>query len=229
MHVAKGNFLSGKKVLITAGPTQEAIDPVRYLSNHSSGKTGYALAGCAAKAEASVYLVSGPVDLDAPENVEVISVRSACEMLEACEKLFDYVDIAIFTAAVCDYRVAEVACHKIKKNHNTQGEKAKGDSITLELVENPDIIATLAASKKSQVVVGFAAETENLIENAMEKLQRKNADFIVANLVGEGRLGFGTDTNEVFFVDNNDCEGQGVMHKDEIAFKILEKCLSCKI
>ena len=229
VHTASGNFLSGKSVLITAGPTQEAVDPVRYLSNHSSGKTGYALARCAAKAGASVYLVSGPVSLDVPEDVQVISVKSAREMLEACEKLFDHVDIAIFTAAVCDYRAKEVANHKIKKNLDVEGADCNDGTMLLELIENPDIIASLAARKKSQIVVGFAAETENLIENAMDKLKRKNADFIVANLVGEGRLGFGTDTNEVYFIDYNACEGQGVLRKDEIAFRILEKCVASAI
>lgn len=229
VHTASGNFLSGKSVLITAGPTQEAVDPVRYLSNHSSGKTGYALARCAAKAGASVYLVSGPVSLDVPEDVQVISVKSAREMLEACEKLFDHVDIAIFTAAVCDYRAKEVANHKIKKNPDVEGADCNDGTMLLELIENPDIIASLAARKKSQIVVGFAAETENLIENAMDKLQRKNADFIVANLVGEGRLGFGTDTNEVYFIDKKGINALGVMRKDEIALRILQRCVACDI
>lgn len=210
--------LAGKHVMITAGPTVEPIDPVRYISNHSSGKTGYALARAAAQRCAEVTLVSGPVALMAPEGVRTVQVSTACEMLEAAEAAFAEADLAIFTAAVADMRPATVADAKLKKG-------AEGvDLSAIELVENPDILATLGARKDGQVVVGFAAETNDVIANAQKKLVSKHADLIVANQVGHGKA-FGTDDNQVVFVDAQGIEELPLMPKDQLADAILDKAL----
>ena len=192
--------LEGKHVMITAGPTVEPIDPVRYISNRSSGKTGYAIARAARRRGAEVTLVSGPVSIPAPTDVRVVNVKTALEMLQACEEVFPSADIALFSAAVADMRPAHAADHKLKKG------AADADLGTIQLVENPDILATLGAKKMPhQVVVGFAAETDNVIANAQAKLVKKNADVIVANRVGEG-LAFGTDDNAVCFVDADEVD-----------------------
>ncbi len=181
---------AGKKLLITAGPTAEPIDPVRYITNRSSGKMGYALAEAAAARGADVLLVSGPVNLPAPQGVQVVRVNSAQQMFDAVTAEFDNRDMVIMAAAVADYRVAEVADHKIKKT-------ADNDEMTLRLVKNPDILATLGSRKKQQVLVGFAAETNNVEEYARIKLQKKNADMLVANDVSRADAGFDVDTNQV--------------------------------
>lgn len=210
--------LSGRHVMITAGPTVEPIDPVRYISNHSSGKTGYALARAAALRGADVTLVSGPVALAAPEGVHTVHVRTALEMRDAAAEAFDTADIAIFTAAVADMRPAHAADRKLKKGID-------GESLgSIELVENPDILAELAARKDCQVVVGFAAETNDVITNAEKKLRTKRADFVVANQVGEGKA-FGTDDNEVWFVDADDVEELPRMSKTRLADAVLDKAL----
>ena len=209
--------LNGKRVLITTGPTQEPIDPVRYISNPSSGKTGFALAEAAQERGASVVVVSGPVALEDPAKVEVVRVRTALEMFEAVDARFDGCDIAIFSAAVSDFRPAVCAKSKLKKG------SADEALATLELVENPDILATVAnRKKKGQVVVGFAAETEDVEENARRKLVSKNADFIVGNLAGNGRA-FGTDENEIILVDANKIESYGPASKRKLADCILDK------
>ncbi|MGJ8514923.1 bifunctional phosphopantothenoylcysteine decarboxylase/phosphopantothenate--cysteine ligase CoaBC [Carnimonas bestiolae] len=185
---ASHSGISGKKVVITAGPTREALDPVRYLSNYSSGKMGYALAAAAYAAGASVTLISGPVQLEPPRGVTVVNVTSAEQMLDAARSESSDADIFIAAAAVADFRPQQVAEHKIKKG---------GDSTaSLELVKNPDIVATIAGEYASLFCVGFAAETQSLLENASSKLTRKKLDMIVANQVGEG-LAFDQDSNAV--------------------------------
>ncbi|GGX97729.1 coenzyme A biosynthesis bifunctional protein CoaBC [Litchfieldella qijiaojingensis] len=182
---------SGLKIAITAGPTLEPIDPVRYLSNHSSGKMGYALASAAAERGADVTLISGPVNLDTPPGVTRIDVNSALEMSEAANRLAEHIDVFIGCAAVADYRVAQAAEHKLKK---TPGR----DELTLTLVKNPDIIAEIAARPPASgrpYVVGFAAETRDLETYARDKLTRKKLDMIVANDVSQDGVGFGSDHN----------------------------------
>lgn len=210
--------LDGRRVMVTAGPTVEPIDPVRYISNRSSGKTGYAIARAAALRGADVTLVSGPVSLPAPEGVRVVRVRTAHEMLEAAEGAFRDADIAVFAAAVADMRPRAVSDRKLKKSLD-------GDELgAIELVENPDILATLAARKDRQVVVGFAAETNDVVPNAEAKLAAKRADFVVANQVGEG-MAFGTDDNAVWFVDAEEVEELPRMPKSRLADEILDKAM----
>ena len=210
--------LDGRRVMVTAGPTVEPIDPVRYISNRSSGKTGYAIARAAALRGADVTLVSGPVSLPAPEGVRVVRVRTAHEMLEAAEEAFRDADIAVFAAAVADMRPRAVSDRKLKKGRD-------GDELgAIELVENPDILATLAARKDRQVVVGFAAETNDVVPNAEAKLAAKRADFVVANQVGEG-MAFGTDDNAVWFVDAEEVEELPRMPKSRLADEILNKAV----
>jgi phosphopantothenoylcysteine decarboxylase/phosphopantothenate--cysteine ligase len=179
--------LSGKTVLITAGPTREAIDPVRYISNRSSGKMGYALADAARQAGARVVLISGPVNIETPQDVERIDVESAKEMFAATHKRIDTVDIFIGAAAVADYQPAEERPGKIKKS---------ADELSIGLVRNPDILSSVARMHNGPFTVGFAAETENLREYALGKLEQKRLNMIVANLVGKGR-GFDADENSV--------------------------------
>jgi phosphopantothenoylcysteine decarboxylase/phosphopantothenate--cysteine ligase len=183
--------LDGRKVVITAGPTREAIDPVRYLSNHSSGKMGYALAAAAADAGAEVVLVSGPVALAVPDRVRLVSVTSAAEMLDACLAEVADADVFVAAAAVADYRPRNPAVQKIKK--------AVAD-LTIELELNPDIVATVAALPRRPFVVGFAAETENLLDNAQGKLTRKGLDLVIANDVSDPAIGFGSEDNQVLVV-----------------------------
>ena len=211
--------LAGKRVLVTAGPTIEPIDPVRFISNPSSGKTGFALAEAARDRGAEVALVAGPVALDDPDGVEVVRVKTALEMLEAVDARFDESDIAVFTAAVSDYRPAYAANAKLKKGADDEALSS------IELVENPDILATMGARKRDgQVVVGFAAETEDVEANAKRKLTSKHADLIIGNLVGDGR-GFATDENEVVIVSGGGSEKLPLMGKDALAHAILDRCV----
>ena len=210
--------LAGKHVMITAGPTVEPIDPVRYITNRSSGKTGYAIARAAFARGADVTLISGPVALQAPEGVSMVYVQTADEMLAAAQEAFESADIGIFAAAVADMKPAHAADHKLKKG--SDDDQLSG----IELVENPDILETLAANKGSRVGVGFAAETDDVLENAHKKNITKNADVIVANQVGEG-MAFGTDDNEVWFIDDEDTEGLPRMSKANLADAILSKSL----
>ena len=180
--------LSGKKVLITAGPTRERIDPVRYVSNYSTGKMGYSLAEAALKMGAEVTLVSGPVTVTAPPNARLISVESASEMYEAVMAEMGSANIIIGTAAVADYKPAEAATQKIKK---------QDDDVSLAMTRTKDILAEAGKRKSGQILVGFAAETNNVEEYAKKKLVKKNADMIVANDVMKEGAGFGTDTNIV--------------------------------
>ncbi len=184
--------LSGKTVCITAGPTREAIDPVRYISNHSSGKMGYALAVAAIEAGAKVTLISGPVSLATPERAARINVESADQMLRAVLESIAGCDIFIGCAAVADFKLAEIASHKIKK--------ASSDHMTLNLVKNPDIIARVAALPNKPFTVGFAAETQNIIEYATAKLATKNLDLIAANDVANSDIGFNSEYNALTLI-----------------------------
>ena len=181
----QSTILSGSRLLITAGPTREAIDPVRYISNRSSGKMGYAIAAAAIEAGADVSLVSGPVNLSELERINLTRVNSAAEMHQAVMQRITDSDIFVSAAAVADYGVASISDQKIKKT---------SDSFELKLSKNPDILSDVASMQNSPFTVGFAAETENLEENAQKKLESKNVDMIAANQVGEDK-GFDVDTN----------------------------------
>ena len=211
--------LAGTNVLITAGPTREAIDPVRYISNYSSGKTGYALAEAARDRGAQVTLVTGPTTLEDPTGMDLIHVTSAQEMFDACEAKFPSCDIAIFSAAVSDARPKVVADHKLKKGTDDDALYA------IELVENPDILATLAAQKTDQVVIGYAAETNDVIAHARKKLEKKHADLIVANEVSPHK-GFGTDENSLIFVTEKGEEEVPEASKAKLANIVLDKALT---
>ncbi|MCA3562178.1 MAG: bifunctional phosphopantothenoylcysteine decarboxylase/phosphopantothenate--cysteine ligase CoaBC [Aestuariivirga sp.] len=211
----KAQPLAGKKVVITAGPTREPIDPVRFISNHSSGKQGYAIARAAVELGAETILVSGPVSLPIPPGVQMMPVETAQEMLEVCQGEMP-ADIAIFTAAVADWRVAAEAHEKIKKTGNAPP--------SLPLTENPDILATISREpKRPRIVVGFAAETERVREYAAEKLRKKGCDLIVANDVGRGSDVFGGDRNTVHIVSPAGVEDWPNMSKDEVAQKLMER------
>ena len=190
-----GLLLSGKKVLITAGPTYEAIDPVRFIGNHSSGLMGFELAKAAAHLGAEVYLVTGPTNLTIEhDHVHVVKVVSADDMYHSAQMYFENSDIVICAAAVADYRPKTVAEQKIKKSD---------ENLTLELVKTKDILMTLGEHKKNQYLVGFALETENGVENALSKLKRKNLDAIVLNSMQDEGAGFGGNTNKISFIDTN--------------------------
>lgn len=208
--------LAGRTVLVTAGPTVEPIDSVRYISNYSSGKLGYAIAEAAAAAGARVVLVSGPVALAAPAGVEVVPVKTARDMLAAAASVFPAADAAIFAAAVADLRPTNPADRKLKKGRDDAA------LANVPLTENPDILATLAAGKRpDQYVVGFAAETNDVLMNAHAKLKKKSADMIVANQVGDG-LAFGTDNNEVWLVTEGDDVLLPLMSKRAVAERLME-------
>jgi phosphopantothenoylcysteine decarboxylase/phosphopantothenate--cysteine ligase len=193
-HLRAGQPLEGKKVLITAGPTYEAIDPVRFIGNHSSGKMGFALATAAAELGASVTLVSGPTHLEADPPIRLIRVTSALEMYTQAVNAFPEMDLVIGAAAVADYRPEKPASEKLKK---------EGESLELKLVRNPDIIAALGEQKTTQFVVGFALETQNELEYARGKLREKHLDAVVLNSLKDAGAGFGSDTNKVTFIDKN--------------------------
>ena len=214
---ARGTPLHGRKVLITSGPTQEPIDPVRYIANRSSGKQGHALARAAAALGADVTLVSGPVTLPDPEGVKVVRVDTAHEMLDATLAALP-ADIAICAAAVADWRVADEAPQKLKKQPD-------GSAPSLKLAANPDILATVAQSgaQRPRLVVGFAAETENLIENAKGKRVRKGADWIVANDVWPGTGAMGGDRTQVHLITAAGVEDWPRMSKDEMAARLLAR------
>ena len=209
----ESGLLAGKRVLITAGPTREALDPVRYISNYSSGKMGFALAQACADAGALTTVIAGPVALPTPPRVQRKDVVSAQEMFDAVMAEIDGFDIIVATAAVADYRPAAVAADKIKKQ--------AADTLTLELVKNPDIIASVAALARKPFTVGFAAETQCVAEYARDKMQRKKLDMIVANDVSQAGIGFSSDDNAatVFW-----CDGQQefpVMSKQQLAENIV--------
>ena len=206
-------LLEGKKILITAGPTREPIDPVRYISNHSSGKQGYAIAEAAREMGADVTLVSGPVSLAKPAGRTVLNVQTADEMLSACDGIYD---VVICAAAVADWKVVQTAHNKIKKT-------TTGEVPSLSFVENPDVLATLSKTGKhrAKLVVGFAAETEKVIEHAKAKLARKGCDLIVANDVSEASGVFGGDKNIVHLVSANGVEDWPQLSKAEVAKRLM--------
>nr|WP_312326973.1 bifunctional phosphopantothenoylcysteine decarboxylase/phosphopantothenate--cysteine ligase CoaBC [Acinetobacter oleivorans] len=214
----KFGLLAGKRVVITAGPTREAIDPVRYISNHSTGKMGFALAAACYAAGAQVTLIAGPVSLDTPNGVKRVNVASARQMLDiSMDSLETGCDIFIATAAVADYRVAEVAEHKIKK---------AGDELNVSLVKNPDIVATIAGQEKRPFMVGFAAETQNVEEYAAGKLVAKKLDMIACNDVSRADIGFASDENAmtVFFAENYHMKKRELekASKQEISQQLVE-------
>lgn len=214
----KFGLLAGKKVTITAGPTREAIDPVRYISNHSTGKMGFSIAAACYSAGAKVTLIAGPVSLDTPNGVRRKNVASALQMLNvSLQQLEDGCDIFIATAAVADYRVAQVSEQKIKKS---------GDELAVSLVKNPDIVATIAQQQQRPFMVGFAAETHNVEEYAAGKLVAKKLDMIACNDVSRADIGFASDENAmtVFFADQYDLEKRDLekASKQEIAQQLVE-------
>jgi phosphopantothenoylcysteine decarboxylase/phosphopantothenate--cysteine ligase len=211
---ANSQSLQGQHVLVTAGGTVERIDPVRYITNDSSGKMGYAIAEEALRMGAAVTLITGPTALQAPAGAQVVPIQSAEDMREAVLARLDSSTIVIKAAAVADYRPAVQAKQKIKKN---------ADTLTLEMVKNPDILQEIGARKQGQFVVGFAAETDRLDEFAMDKLTRKNSDLLVANDVSLEGAGFGTDTNIVRVFDRNGLvESLPLQSKGEVARKLLQ-------
>lgn len=205
--------LAGKRVLITAGGTHEAIDPVRYIGNRSSGKMGVALARAAVNLGAEVTLVLGPATAAVPASVPTVRVESAAQMLEAARCAFEDADIAICAAAVADYTPVHPADHKLKKAYERLD--------VVELTETEDILATLAANKGERIVIGFAAETDNVVAYAQDKLARKDCDAIVANDVSRADSGFGTDTNKAWWITRGTIEELPCMSKDDLARKIL--------
>lgn len=209
--------LKGKKVLVTAGPTQEAVDPVRYITNHSSGKMGYAVAKAAMLRGADVTLVSGQVSLEPVPFVKTVSVVSAKDMFEAVVREFEDADIVIKSAAVADFRPANVADNKIKKGES-------GEEMSIRLERTDDILKYLGEHKReNQFICGFSMETENMLENSRKKLEKKNLDMIVCNNLKEQGAGFQTDTNKVTIIDRKSTEELGLMSKAEVADKILDR------
>ena len=213
-EIAMEKDMAGEKVLITAGPTMEKIDPVRFISNHSTGKMGYALAKVAMLRGADVTLVTGKTNIQKPDFVNVIEVQSAREMFEAVDNVFDNQDIVIMSAAVADYRPKNVAAEKIKK---------KDGLAVIELERTDDILATMSARKKEQFICGFSMETENMLENSKAKLEKKNLDMICANNLKVDGAGFGTDTNVVTLITKNDVKELPIMSKAEVAENILNE------
>lgn len=216
-EIACEKDMVGKKVLITAGPTRESLDPVRFLTNHSTGKMGYALAENAARRGAEVTLVSGPTQLKKPRFVKVVDVITAEEMFRAVEKEFDGQDIVVMSAAVADYRPATVSDQKIKK--------ADGE-MSIPLERTTDILGTLTPRKKQQFICGFSMETEHMLENSRGKLERKNLDMIVANNLKVAGAGFGTDTNIVTVITKESSEELPIMKKEEVAGAIFDRILN---
>ncbi len=211
--------LTGKKILITAGPTYESIDPVRFIGNHSSGKMGFDIALAAANLGASVILISGPTHLEMNHNlVKLVRIESAQEMYLECQNYFETTDVFIAAAAVADYRPISVATQKIKKENSR---------LNIELEATQDILASLGKIKKNQFIIGFALETENEIENAKLKIQKKNLDLIVLNSMQDEGAGFGKPTNKVTFIDSNfNIEPMQLKSKEAVAIDILNKVIA---
>ena len=213
--------MEGLRVMVTAGPSREALDPVRYISNRSSGKMGYAIAQAAQKRGAEVTLLSGPVAIEAPQGVKLVPFTTTQELLDRASELAQEQDLLIQAAAPADYRAKEIAPQKIKK----QG----GEPMTFTLVENPDVAATLGKAKRSgQVFVGFAAETNDVLAHARDKLARKNLDMIVANDVTRPGAGFDVDTNIVTLITKDGQEAMPMMSKAEVAQRILDRALALR-
>jgi phosphopantothenoylcysteine decarboxylase / phosphopantothenate---cysteine ligase len=211
-----GRGLAGRRALVTSGPTREPIDPVRYISNHSSGKQGHAIAAALAGLGAETTLVAGPTQEPAPPGVRIVPIETAAEMLAACEAALP-VDVAVFAAAVADWRAANVADHKLKKT-------SKAPPL-LQLAENPDILATIArrSNDRPQLVIGFAAETDDIVANARAKRMRKGCDWILANDVSPGTSTFGGDRNTIHLVDGDNVEDWPVLTKTEVAVRLAAR------
>ena len=213
--------MEGLRVMVTAGPSREALDPVRYISNRSSGKMGYAIAQAAQKRGAEVTLLSGPVAIEAPQGVKLVPFTTTQELLDRASELAQEQDLLIQAAAPADYRAKEIAPQKIKKHG--------GEPMTFTLVENPDVAATLGKAKRSgQVFVGFAAETNDVLAHARDKLARKNLDMIVANDVTRPGAGFDVDTNIVTLITKDGQEALPMMSKAEVAQRILDRALALR-
>ena len=222
-HVLSAQDLAGVKVVVTAGPTYEPIDPVRFVGNRSSGKMGAAIAAAAQRRGADVRLIFGPSGVAPPIGVQTSHVESAAQLQWALDNAVKDADVVVMTAAVADYRPAKVADHKIKRG-------ATGKSMQIDLVANPDLLATLGAKRKGKtpLLVGFAAETDNVIENAQAKLVTKQCDLIVANDVGEPGSGFAVDTNHVQLVDKSGVTDVPAGAKAEVAHRILDKIVALR-
>jgi phosphopantothenoylcysteine decarboxylase/phosphopantothenate--cysteine ligase len=215
-RILKKKDLEGLKILVTAGPTREPIDPVRYITNPSSGKTGFAIARMAAERGAEVTLVSGPVNIEPPKNVEVLKCVRGSEMADLVAKHLPSCDVVVMTAAVGDFAPKSVSKEKIKKGSNSK--------ISLELYPTQDILGWVAENKTDQIVVGFAAESQNIIQNALEKLERKKLDLIIANDISSPGLGFQSDSNQVSLIKGeNEIEPLPKLSKKEIADIILDR------
>lgn len=215
----KSNELKGKKVIITAGATMEPLDPVRFITNHSSGKMGCALARQAKRMGADVTLIHASMSVTPPYDVKTIYTPKAADMAEAVKAQFETADIVIKAAAVSDYRCTEIAEQKIKK---------KGETLTLELVKNEDILAWCGANKTHQILVGFAMESENVLENARDKRYRKNCDVLAANSIIDPEAGFQSDTNRITIITEKDEKTYDLMSKDECAAIILKTAVKIK-
>ncbi|MBQ5536892.1 MAG: bifunctional phosphopantothenoylcysteine decarboxylase/phosphopantothenate--cysteine ligase CoaBC [Treponema sp.] len=218
-EIAFGKDLKGKRILVTAGPTRERLDPVRFLSNRSTGKMGFAVARVAAMRGADVTLVSGPVSLETPLSVRRIDVESADEMFRAVSDAFDSCDIVIKAAAVADYKPAVYVDEKIKKTEEKSGVPC------IELSRTEDILASLGARKKGQFLCGFSMETQDMIENSRRKLEKKNLDMIVANNLKVSGAGFGTDTNVVTIITKDGEKELPIMTKEQVASALLDEIL----
>lgn len=205
--------LAGKKVLVTAGPTLESIDPVRFVSNHSSGKMGYALAEVCALRGADVTLVSGPTSITASKNIRIVDVKNAEQMFDSVMRNFDDSDIVFMAAAVADYTPVSTSAQKIKK---------QSGNISLEMKRTKDILKEMGSRKKGQFICGFSMETENLIENSRAKLKNKNADMIIANSLTTAGAGFGSDTNVVTIITDDNAESLPMMSKSDVAGSIID-------
>ena len=213
---AREKDLTGKKILVTAGPTQESLDPVRFITNHSTGKMGYAVARQAMLRGADVTLISGPVSIACPPFVEVISVKSAEEMFQAVADRFAEQDYCVMTAAVADYTPAETKTEKIKKSDD-------GSDLSLSLKRTRDILKWLGEHKKDgQLICGFSMETENILENSTAKLHKKNADLIAANSLKDAGSGFGTDTNHLVLINKDGVTDLPLLSKEEAADRLLD-------
>ncbi len=206
--------LKGKNILITAGPTKEALDPVRFITNHSSGKMGYAIANNAYKRGANVTLLSGDSNVKAYDGINVIKTTSALSMFNAVKDNYNNNDVVIMCAAVADYTVKEYSLNKIKKSDS---------DMTLELKRTDDILKYLGENKTNQKIIGFSMETENMIENSKKKLVNKKCDMICANSLSSSKTGFGVDTNQITFITKNNVETSDLLTKDELSNIILDK------
>lgn len=216
-EIAFKKDLAGKKIIVTAGPTQESIDPVRFITNHSTGKMGYAVAKAAAARGAEVTLISGPVNLSEPLFCRTVHVKTAKEMFEAIKNEYEKADIVIKSAAVADYRPITCAEDKIKKSD---------DELSIKLERTQDILKYLGENKKNQFLCGFSMETQNLIENSKKKLEKKNLDMVIANNLKVLGAGFGTETNVVTIITKNGVKELPLLSKTEVAHKILDEITS---